>query len=177
MKHVFIRSFLIVVGLTVLNAQAQQTSNEPSALTYFNTAHELAAQGEIAYPVPFVDLSLWNDAVNNAAAAVDLEPDNLDYLRYLGQLYTTTQWWSEGYKVWKTYESKKALDAEAAGWAAKTCCQNGLFAFATWIEARGYSLFNEFFAMERRCSGTCLACSCTKQITSLDVFRRAKKSH
>ncbi len=125
MKHVFIRSFLIVVGLTVLNAQAQQTSNQPSALTYFNTAHELAAQGEIAYPVPFVDLSLWNDAVNNAAAAVDLEPDNLDYLRYLGQLYTTTQWWSEGYKVWKTYESKKALDAEAAGWAAKTAAKMG----------------------------------------------------
>lgn len=118
-------TFIGAIGFAFVGAQAQQTPSQTSALSYFNTAHELAAQGEIAYPVAFIDFSLWNDAVNNANAAVTLEPENMVYMRYLGELYTTTQWWSEGYKVWKTLEGKQALDAQAATWAAKTAAKMG----------------------------------------------------
>ncbi len=125
MKKVLIRNLVLIFSLSVIGAQAQQSATQASALAYFNTAHELAAQGEIAYPVAFIDFSLWNDAVNNANAAVNLEPENMVYMRYLGELYTTTQWWSEGYNVWKMLESKKVLDSEAAGWAAKTAAKMG----------------------------------------------------
>ncbi len=125
MKRIWIQTLIVVLGFTFANAQAQEISSQQSALTYYNAARELAAQGEIAYPAAFIDFPLWNDAVNNAAAAVNLEPENLLYLRYLGELYTTTKWWSEGYNTWKTYESKKALDPEAAGWAAKTAAKMG----------------------------------------------------
>ena len=123
MKNVLIRNLVLILGLLAIGVKAQQSSVQTSALAYFNTAHELAAQGEIAYPVAFIDFSLWNEAVNNANAAVNLEPGNMVYMRYLGELYTTTQWWSEGYNVWKMYESKQALDSEAAGWAAKTAAK------------------------------------------------------
>ena len=125
MKNVLIRNLVLILGLLAIGVKAQQSSVQTSALAYFNTAHELAAQGEIAYPVAFIDFSLWNEAVNNANAAVNLEPGNMVYMRYLGELYTTTQWWSEGYNVWKMYESKQALDCEAAGWAAKTAAKMG----------------------------------------------------
>jgi hypothetical protein len=124
MKTYLIRSLILAACLGLIGAQAQQTSPSP-AQVYFDNARALAAQAEIAYPVAFIDLTLWNDAVNNANAAVTLEPNNMSFLRYLGELYTTTQWWSEGYNVWKAFESKSALDAEAAGWAAKTAAKMG----------------------------------------------------
>ncbi len=123
MKKLLTQVLLATLGLTLVTTQAQQST--VSAEEYYNTARTLAAQAEIAYPVPFIDLPLWNDAVNNAAAAVDLEPTQLPYLRYLGELFTTTQWWSEGYDVWKLYEAKGALDSEALSWAARTGAKMG----------------------------------------------------
>jgi hypothetical protein len=120
MKKFLIATLILISGLTLAYAQAQQT-----ALAYYNTAHELAAQGEIAYPVAFIDFSLWNDAVNNAAAAVNLAPNEMTYMRYLGELYTTTQWWSEGYGVWKNFEKQHTMDDQARGWAARTAAKMG----------------------------------------------------
>jgi hypothetical protein len=129
MKKSLIFGLVVTFALTITGALAGLTAvkatAQTQALDYYNTARELAAQGVIAYPVAFIDFSLWNDAVNNAAAAVQLQPENMTYLRYLGELYTTTQWWSEGYKVWKELEGKQALDGEAAGWAAKTAAKMG----------------------------------------------------
>jgi hypothetical protein len=129
MKKPLIFGLIVAFALTITGALAGLTAAKATAQTqaldYYNTAKELAAQGVIAYPVAFIDFSLWNDAVNNAAAAVQLDPENMLYMRYLGELYTTTQWWSEGYKVWKDLESKQPLDTEAAGWAAKTAAKMG----------------------------------------------------
>ncbi len=123
MKKVLMFVFTLALGLTVANSHAQQ--NVVSASSHYETAQALAAQAEIAYPQAFIDLPLWDDAVGHAAMAVQLEPEQLPYLRYLGELFTTTQWWSEGYSVWKTYESKSNLDKEALGWAAKTGAKMG----------------------------------------------------
>ena len=124
MKKVLVLGLVLALGLTAITSQAQQNVSQLSVV-HFDTAHALAAQAEIAYPQAFIDLPLWDDAVSHAAEAVRLEPEQLPYLRYLGELFTTTQWWSEGYSVWKNYESKINLDKEALGWAAKTAAKMG----------------------------------------------------
>ncbi|GGJ49236.1 hypothetical protein [Deinococcus roseus] len=87
-----------------------------SAEEHFAKAQELAAQAEVAYPIPFYDRDLWKAAVTEADAAATAEPER-EYLSYLAQLYTTTQWWISGYRIW--VELGDLTDEEKA-WAADT---------------------------------------------------------
>jgi tetratricopeptide (TPR) repeat protein len=106
----------------------QPVTQAQTAQQYFANAQQLAAQAEIAYPTAFVDLPLWDSAVANAAAASDLEPSNLTYLRYLAELYTTTQWWIRAYDTWRSLESKAALDTTSSGLAARAAAKLGYIA-------------------------------------------------
>ena len=68
MKKQLIVGLTVAFALTITGAfaglSAAKASAQSQALVYYNTAKELAAQGAIAYPVAFIDFSLWNDAVN-----------------------------------------------------------------------------------------------------------------
>lgn len=79
-----------------LNPAGQLTPEQAYA-----RAQELAAQAEIAYPVAFVDRTLWKAAVNDAAMAAMAASDNRDYQSYAAQLYTKTQWWINAYNAWQ----------------------------------------------------------------------------
>ena len=54
---------LVVVALAGSPVLAQTTV---TAEQYFANAQQLAAQADIAYPQPFLDLPLWDSAVGNA---------------------------------------------------------------------------------------------------------------
>lgn len=116
---------------------------QPTAAQYFANAQQLAAQAEIAYPQAFSDLPLWDFALRNAQAATDLEPGNLDYLRYTAELYTTTQWWIRAYDTWKLYESKTALNDEAKTQAALSAAKLGFLALQRGDKTRAVTYLQE----------------------------------
>lgn len=124
---------LALTTLSVLPAFAQ--TQTPTAEAYFANAQQLAAQAEIAYPQPFLDLPLWDSAVGNAQAAADLAPTDFKYLRYAAELYTTTQWWIRAYDSWKLYESKTALDDADKTLAARAATKLGYLALQRGVKA------------------------------------------
>lgn len=71
-----------------------------SASDNFAKAQEYAVQADVAYPVPFYDRTLWKAAVDHAYYASSMEDTNRDYMAYLAQLYTKTQWWINAYNTW-----------------------------------------------------------------------------
>lgn len=83
-------------------------------------AQELAVQADVAYPVSFYDRTLWKAAVTSAYQASTGEPANRDYMAYLGQLYTKTQWWINGYTVWSAMTDLNDTEKE---WAALTAAK------------------------------------------------------
>ncbi|MBB6099242.1 hypothetical protein HNR42_002680 [Deinobacterium chartae] len=87
---------------------------------HFARAQEMAAQAEIAYPVAFADRILWKAALAEAYAASSAEPNNRQYTAYLGQLYTTTQWWINGYNTWLRLGD---LNEQERQWAALTAAK------------------------------------------------------
>jgi putative salt-induced outer membrane protein YdiY len=81
----------------------------------FAKAQEYATQADVAYPIPFYDRTLWKAAVDAAYLASAGDETNRDYMAYLGQLYTKTQWWINAYNVWTNLD--ELTDAEK-DWAA-----------------------------------------------------------
>ena len=137
-KQLIALAIAALVGLPVL-AQSQT----PTAEEYYANAQQLAAQAEIAYPQPFLDLPLWDSAVGNAQAAADLAPTDLKYLRYAAELYTTTQWWIRAYDTWKLYESKTALDDADKTQAARSAAKLGYLALQRGVKAEAITYLQE----------------------------------
>lgn len=128
MKKILITSLMIVFGSAF--AQTTETPTAPatematttaavSPEEHYGRAQELAAQAEVAYPIPFYDRDLWKAAVAEADMAVKGDA-NREYRSYLGQLYTTTQWWINGYRIW--VELGDLTDEEKV-WAAETAAK------------------------------------------------------
>lgn len=116
-----------VAALTLLGGLAYAQTIQPglTAEQYNAKALELAAAAKTRYPVAFYDLQGWNEAVQNAEAAVKAAPDNPQYLRTLGMLYTQTQFWSRAYQVWTDLEVRAPLDDQARQWAALSAARIG----------------------------------------------------
>lgn len=123
------------------NRQSIQQGLAPEQ--YFATAQELAAQAAVAYPVPFIDKPLWNDAVKNAEAASAATPDNAEYQRYLGQLYTTVQWWYQGYLTWRDLATKGELSAEDRNLAALCAARVGFIRLERGLPQEAVPFFQE----------------------------------
>jgi hypothetical protein len=123
-------------------AQTQPAQPQTAEQLYAN-AQQLAAQADIAYPQPFLDLPLWDSAVSNAQAAADLAPEDMKYLRYAAELYTTTQWWIRAYDTWKMLESKMALDDAAKTQAARASAKLGYLALQRGAKAEAVTYLQE----------------------------------
>lgn len=89
-----------------------------SASEYHSKALELINQADNTYDPDFFDQIGWQEAVGYAEAAVNAEPSNPEYLRTLGQAYTQSQFWIQGYRAFKQLQDLNALDAQAKSWAA-----------------------------------------------------------
>lgn len=89
-----------------------------SATEYHSKALDLKNQAEATYNPGFFDQIGWQQAIAYAEAAVNAEPTNPTYLRTLGESYTQSQYWIEGYRAFKQLESMQALDSQAIQWAA-----------------------------------------------------------
>jgi hypothetical protein len=137
------KKFAVLFASMCIAIPALAQTQPPLAEEYFAKAQELAAQAEIAYPLPFLDLPLWDNAVANAQAAADLAPNEVKYIRYAAELYTTTQWWIRAYDTWKLYESKTALDDNAKTQAAKSAAKLGYLAFKRGAKAEAVTYLTE----------------------------------
>jgi hypothetical protein len=85
---------------TTTDTMNMMTPASMSPADNFAKAQEDAVQADVAYPLPFYDRVLWKSAVDHAYYAAMGEMGNRDYMAYLGQLYTKTQWWINGYNTW-----------------------------------------------------------------------------
>jgi len=88
-------------------------------------ARSLAVQADATYEPDFFDQNLWNQAAKLAEQAVDAQPNNAQYMRTLGEIYTKTQFWWLAYKVWIRLDELGALDAQARSWAALSAAKIG----------------------------------------------------
>lgn len=111
MKKILMMTAFALAGL----AAAQDTSTTTTTTTFtggvnipatmsasenYAKAQEYAVQADVAYPVPFYDRTLWKAAVDHAYYASTQEASNRDYMAYVAQLYTKTQWWINAYNTW-----------------------------------------------------------------------------
>ncbi|WP_425147440.1 hypothetical protein [Deinococcus sp.] len=100
---------------TTTAAPAMMGPESMSPADNFAKAQEYATQADVAYPLSFYDRTLWKAAVDSAYYASATEPDNRDYMAYLGQLYTKTQWWINAYNVWTKMDT---LSDDEKNWAS-----------------------------------------------------------
>lgn len=101
-----------------------------SASQYHSKALELIGQADSTYDPDFFDQTGWQTAVGYAEAAVNAEPSNPEYLRTLGETYTKTQFWIQGYKAFKQLQDLGGLDAQAQTWAALCATKVGYIRLA-----------------------------------------------
>jgi hypothetical protein len=115
---------ILVLATVVVSSFASATGflfNVPqglSARTYHNMALVYAQQAEQAYPTAFADLPLWNEALAHAAAAVNAEPDSVEYTRTATLLFAKTQWWTPAFEYAQKLETMNALDSQTRQAAA-----------------------------------------------------------
>jgi len=113
MKKILLTSLIVTLGSlaaaqeatpatpapeTTMPADATMTEVAPE--DSFAKAQELAAQAEIAYPVPFYDRTLYKAAIDEAVTAMRADNNNREYSAYVAELFTKTQWWINAYNGW-----------------------------------------------------------------------------
>lgn len=110
----------LVLSLSSLGMAQTMTAKEAHS-----QAKTLAVQADALYEPDFFDQRVWNQAARLAEQAVDAEPNNTEYLRTLGEIYTKTQFWWQAYRVWTRLEELGALDSQARSRAALSAAKIG----------------------------------------------------
>lgn len=110
-------------------ATAQALPSEAAAA--LERAQRLAANAHLTYEQHFPDQPLWRDALAAGREAAALAPDAQAPHRFLGQAYTTVQWYSRAWTAWQDYVDRGgAVDAQV---------ERQLVQVATWL---GISAFD-----------------------------------
>lgn len=123
---VFIAMMVSVVAQRVdYNYGNSRVEPSLSADEYHGKALLLMAQADAKYNPDFFDQTGWLSAVGYAEAAVNAQPSNPEYLRTLGEAYTKTQFWIEGYRAFKQLQTMGSLDSQAREWAALCAAKLG----------------------------------------------------
>jgi len=97
---------LLAVALVVTLAWCGSTAAQalPSeAAEALERAQRLAANAHLMYEQHFPDQPLWRDALAAGRDAAVLAPDAPAPYRFLGQAYTTVQWYSRAWTAWQAY--------------------------------------------------------------------------
>ena len=123
--------FLAVLVLISSSAAAQPLPAD--AAEALARAQRLAASAHLAYERHFPDQELWREALAAGREAASLAPDALAPRRFLGQAYTTVQWYSRAWTAWQGYLDRGgAIDAQVerqlvlvAGWLGVTTFDGG----------------------------------------------------
>lgn len=119
---------LITLLQPLLLAQEELGERARQAL---REGQQRAAQAMTAYPEHYPDLPLWREAIDLGLQAQRLAPERSEPYRFLGQVYSTTGWYSRAWSAWRMY-------LERGGEAdAQTRAQ--LLAAATWLGFNTYS--------------------------------------
>ncbi|MER3481394.1 MAG: hypothetical protein C4327_13240 [Meiothermus sp.] len=96
MKKFWVR-LAVLVALGVLSLGSAQTLQE---------VQQAREEARKAYPNGFYDLAPWKAAVQKAEALVAKEPNNLQALRLLAELYGETKFSIRAWNAWSDYRSK-----------------------------------------------------------------------
>jgi hypothetical protein len=96
-----------------------------SAAAYHQRAEALIQQADNKYNPDFFDQFLWQQALAYANAALQAEPTNPLYIRTMAYGYTKTQFWIQGYELWRKLEAQNQLAAQDRALAAQTATQLG----------------------------------------------------
>jgi uncharacterized protein HemY len=99
-----------------------------SAQQYYAEAQNYAAEARATYSFASADLPLWNRAIANAEAAVNLEPNSPIYLRTAAMYYAQTQWWLPAFEHFAELRAQVSLDDTALDMAALTARKLGYMA-------------------------------------------------
>ena len=114
-----------VTALLVLYGSALAEPLPTEAAEALARAQRLAANAHLAYERHFPDQDLWREALAAGREAASLAPDAPAPLRFLGQAYTTVQWYSRAWAAWQGYlERGGAIDAQV---------ERQLVLVATWL--------------------------------------------
>jgi uncharacterized protein HemY len=141
LKTVIVSAALAVSSFAVANSDFLLTVTPGlSAQQYYQEAQRYAAEAQIAYPMAFADLPLWNRAIANAEAAARLEPNAPLYVRAAAMYYAQTKWWKPAFEHFAQLRAQVTLDDPALDMAALSARNLGYMAFqrGDYIEARGF---------------------------------------
>ena len=123
----------LLAAFLVASGSAAAEPLPPDAAEALTRAQRLAANAYLAYEHHFPDQELWREALAAGREAASLAPDAPAPLRFLGQAYTTVQWYSRAWNAWQGYFDRGgAVDAQVerqvvlvATWLGVTAFDSG----------------------------------------------------
>jgi tetratricopeptide (TPR) repeat protein len=119
-----------------------------SAEQYASKSIELVSTAEASYPTAYADFPIWNQAIANAEAAVQVDPTNVKYVRMLAMLYVKTQWWVRAMTNFDQLEALNGLDPEAITTAAFVARRLGVLAIDRGDNMEAANYFERSLALE-----------------------------
>lgn len=131
--HIFPLAALLSLGLLTAQATAQTAPAQPpmTAAEAAQKAAQLAAEARSTLPKADwnVDRTLWKQAAAAADRAVNVEPNNPDYLQLRATIYTDVGFWKQAERSWDAYLVLKPNDNAARDKAAEVQYNIGYAAY------------------------------------------------
>ncbi len=105
-------SFVMMLSVAAL---AQSTPLSPEAQDVLRKGGQAAALALASYDEHFIDKPLWREAVNYGLELQRLAPNNEQTYRYLGQVYSSINFYSRAWTAWEKYiELGGVMNAQTA---------------------------------------------------------------
>lgn len=129
-----LRRYLLLSFILILIPSGFAQAPLPEAAIEALTKGQLAATNALlSYDSHFIDRPLWREAVNHGVAAQQAAPDRPEPYRFLGQVYTSIQWYSRAWDAWQMYQSlggvlnaqTNTYIAEVSSWLGNSAFRNG----------------------------------------------------
>ena len=132
---------VLAVLLSMVFAHAQ-SPDEDAARDALRQGQVAAARAMSAYDVHYPDQPLWSEAIEQGERARRLAPNDLAPVRFLAQVYTTTQWHFRAWRAWQAYlNAGGELDAQARRDAAASALRLGYERYTAGSPERALDLF------------------------------------
>lgn len=120
------------------------------AADYHARAQTLITQADGQYNPDFFDQFRWQEAMAYANAALQAEPNNPLYIRTMAYAYTKTQFWIQGYELWKQLEAQNQLNPQDLQWAALSAAKLGYLRLMSNLPQEAVVFLQEAMRWENR---------------------------
>lgn len=127
------RCLLLSLILMLIQSGFAQAPLPEAAIEALTKGQLAATNALLSYDSHFIDRPLWREAVNHGVAAQRAAPDRPEPYRFLGQVYTSIQWYSRAWEAWQMYQSlggvlnaqTNTYIAEVSSWLGNSAFRNG----------------------------------------------------